>query len=32
MLAADIRSRTTNPLNLPVDDCMFSKFIHTLRT
>jgi hypothetical protein len=27
MLPADIRSRTTNPLNLPVDACMFSNFI-----
>jgi hypothetical protein len=26
---ADIRSRTTNPLNLPLDDCMFSNFIRT---
>ncbi|MDX6446934.1 MAG: hypothetical protein QOH71_4008 [Blastocatellia bacterium] len=29
MVPADIRSRTTNPLNLPVDDCMFSNFIRT---
>ena len=32
MLPADIRSRTTNPFNLPVDDCMFSNFIRTQLT
>jgi hypothetical protein len=29
MFAADVRSRTTNPLNLAFDDCMFFNFIRT---
>jgi hypothetical protein len=32
MLSAEIRSATANPLNIPVDDCVFSILIGTPRT